>query len=454
MNELDTSKPIRVQYCIPLWLRNEQIKSACARDIPRLQVHDGPPREEPIAVACYGPSLRDTWEQIHDYKAIITSSGSHKFLTERGIVPTWHVEVDPRPHKIELLGTPNHETIYLPASTCHPEYFDWLEKHGAKIQLWHIFDTQEEGSRILPRGEWQVTGGCNVGLRAMALARMFGYTKQHVFGMDGNVRDDKGDSHAGAHPNAASGLRLSRVTVAGREWMTTGAFYEAATQTFHELDMMKDVDAKFFGDGIVQAMAKEYRRKIMPGPSDIAVNLPILISPEYAELNRRLHKDNLAYGVGGAKHAETVKKMVSKIATQDGSPPSVLDYGCGKGLLAKELPFPIWEYDPAVPGKAETPRAADLVVCTDVLEHIEPDKIQDVLRDLKRCVKQVGYFTIHTGPAQKTLADGRNAHILQKPADWWRFKMNKYFSVISFTVNGPMIYVVVGPKAMKVKRAG
>jgi 2-polyprenyl-3-methyl-5-hydroxy-6-metoxy-1,4-benzoquinol methylase len=168
---------------------------------------------------------------------------------------------------------------------------------------------------------------------------------------------------------------------------------------------------------------------------------PELISAAYAELNARLHKENIAYGVGGGKHAPIVQKLCESLKTR-----SVLDYGCGKGYLAKALDFPIWEYDPAIPGKDADPRPADLVVSTDVLEHVEPERLDFVLADLRRVVRKVGYFTIATKPAMKFLADGRNAHLIQEGADWWRARLSKFFTVAQITPRGPELHVVVGPK--------
>jgi Methyltransferase domain len=128
---------------------------------------------------------------------------------------------------------------------------------------------------------------------------------------------------------------------------------------------------------------------------------------------------------------------------------SVLDYGCGKGTLAKSLPFPIWEYDPAIPGKEESPRPADFVVCLDVLEHIEPDRIEFVLADLRRCVKKTGYFVIHMGPSSKTLADGRNAHILQRDQAWWEKQIGRHFQIGKAIARGVLLDVIVVPKAVK-----
>lgn len=436
MKVLDFDAKHKTEYCIPLWLRDEQILSACRRPYPRIQGIDS--QDHPVAIVCFGPSLRDTWEEIRGFKTIVTCSGSHKFLLERGIVPTYHVEVDPRPHKIELLGTPHPDVTYLPASTCHPSYFDHLDKHGAKVVLWHVFSNDEEAYRVLPRGEWALTGGSNVGLRAMTIARFFGFRDQHVFGMDGNQRDTK---HASAHPiQDKSGYSL--VTYEGVEYKTTPAMLESAKQTFHEIDMMVDVTATFHGEGLVQEMAKRHEKKPVPNSGYLGFAAPELISADYRELNAKLHSTNLAYGVGGGRHAPTVLKLAQSIGTT-----SVLDYGCGKGYLGRALPFPIWEYDPAIPGKDTAPRPADLVVCLDVLEHVELDKVRFVLDDLRRVTRKIGYFVIHTGPSGKTLADGRNAHLVQRPKDWWVAKISPHFAIGKVIETPPLLHFVVAPKA-------
>jgi uncharacterized Rossmann fold enzyme len=434
---LDSSKAQPVAYCVPLWLRDEQVKLSTARIKARIQPHYDA-RTEPVAVVCFGPSLNDTWEKIRDFKFIFSCSGSHRFLIERGIIPTWHVEVDPREHKTKLIGTPHKDVEYLIASTCHQKVFDHLE--GFNVKLWHVFNNQTEALRVLPTGEWSITGGSSVGLRAMTLARFFGFTDLHVFGMDGC--EGATGKHAAEHPNQPPNHSLT--TYEGVTYKTTASLLECARQTFHELNQMPDVNAIFYGAGLVQEMAKKYVPAHVPKEKAmIGFAKPQLISAEYCSLNAKLHRENVSYGVGGGKHAATVLKLAESIKST-----SVLDYGCGKGYLAKELPFPIWEYDPAVPGKEESPRPADIVVCSDVLEHIEPEKLAFVLDDLRRCVKKVGYFVIHTGPSSKILADGRNSHLLQKGANWWKKKLRKFFTVPDngIILKNPLIYAVVGPK--------
>jgi uncharacterized Rossmann fold enzyme len=151
-----------------------------------------------------------------------------------------------------------------------------------------------------------------------------------------------------------------------------------------------------------------------------------LISETYRELNRQLHAENASYGTSGAPWAPYVMKMVE---TEGHA--SVLDYGCGKGDLATVLDgrLPLAEYDPAIEGKDATPEPADFVVCTDVLEHIEPVHLNAVLRDLRRVTKRKLFVNISTVPSKKTLADGRNAHLIVEKGGFWKSRLLREFKI-------------------------
>lgn len=439
MKTLDINNLPKVGYCISETLRDEQIKinltKVKSRVIPIDETTD-----EPIAIVCFGPSLNKTWKQLKKFKKIMTCSGAHKFLLEKGIVPTYHCDLEPREHKIKLIGEPQKETEYLIASTVHPKYLDALS--GFNVKLWHIFATSEEGQRVLPRGEWAITGGSSIGLRCMTLARFLGYKNLHIFGMDGSFGES--GTHTTEHPNAPKDsydLEYKGVT-----YKTTPSMAFCANETWKELDNMFDVTAKFYGEGLVQSMAKDYTPNHSKGNQLIAFTKPELISDEYRKLNNKLHQDNPTYGMGGGKHSDTVIKLAKTLITPENQFVRVLDYGCGKGMLAKSLPFSINEYDPAVQGKDESPSPADLVVCSDVLEHIEPDKLNFVLDDLKRVTKQIGYFVISTRKAVKTYANGSNAHLIVQGKDWWEKKIAKFFSIGTIIEKGDELYAVVSPK--------
>ncbi len=112
-----------------------------------------------------------------------------------------------------------------------------------------------------------------------------------------------------------------------------------------------------------------------------------------------------------------------------------LDYGAGHGGLGKAVrekygdKYTITEYEPSREGSTP-PEPQPYVVCIDVLEHIEPELIDNVLDDLQRVTVEYGFFTISCRLATKILKDGRNAHILVKPKEWWREKLAPRFNII------------------------
>lgn len=97
---------------------------------------------------------------------------------------------------------------------------------------------------------------------------------------------------------------------------------------------------------------------------------------------------------------------------------NVLDYGCGKGELVCSVPT--YYYDPCMPAFADgNSKARDMVVCVDVMEHVEKDCIDFVLADIKRCMKKCAFMSISVVPAKSILPDGRNAHITLEHPMWW-----------------------------------
>lgn len=147
------------------------------------------------------------------------------------------------------------------------------------------------------------------------------------------------------------------------------------------------------------------------------VEAPRLISPAYRALNAQMHVDMPHYGsfATGPK-----ADQVAHYATKYGCA-SILDYGCGKGTLAAHLRtrIDVREYDPAIPGKDSEPEPADLVVCLDVMEHIEAGCLQNVLDHLQGLANKAVMFIVSTVPAKKRLPDGCNAHLIVESADWW-----------------------------------
>lgn len=152
----------------------------------------------------------------------------------------------------------------------------------------------------------------------------------------------------------------------------------------------------------------------------------MLISADYAHLNAQLHVSRPDYGTSGQRWASVVADLADRVGASE-----ILDYGCGKQTLAAALPGRrVIGYDPAIAALSALPEAADVVVCTDVLEHVEPEFIDDVLDDLCRVTRKAALITVATRPAVKTLADGRNAHLTVQPFGWWREHFLARFDVV------------------------
>jgi hypothetical protein len=216
------------------------------------------PNDEPVALVAFGASLEDTWEQVRGFKVVYTCSGSHRYLIDRGIVPTYHVDSDPRAYKADILGEPHPDVIYLIASNCHPTYFDKLELYGAKVKLWHIFfpSPNDEFLNLVPLRDWVFTGAHTVGPRMVKMAYLMGYRDLHIFGMDACLTNGK--THASEHPNPPRGLQPFKHE--GKVYATDKQWTLHATNLLNDLDRLPGITYKFYGEGLQQAMAAAHIR--------------------------------------------------------------------------------------------------------------------------------------------------------------------------------------------------
>jgi len=122
----------------------------------------------------------------------------------------------------------------------------------------------------------------------------------------------------------------------------------------------------------------------------------------------------MRWGKSGASHAPEILTFANELGAT-----SVLDYGAGCATLAASVPtLKVFAYDPGTAAH-DLPKPADLVVSTDVLEHVEADKIDNVLQHQYLLARKGAYFVIALTAARELLPDGRNAHLLIQPVDWW-----------------------------------
>lgn len=174
----------------------------------------------------------------------------------------------------------------------------------------------------------------------------------------------------------------------------------------------------------------------------------LLISAAYKRLQEDLHESS-EYGTG--VHASGCAVVVSELGLEN-EIKTVLDYGSGDGgHIARLLTqYAVSEYDPAIPGKSDQPSPADVVVCADVLEHIEPECLGDVLQHIRCSSKQFAVLAIATLPAEKMLSDGRNAHLIVENASWWAGQLGVYFTIEHLDARGGRVFAVCRPKPFEI----
>lgn len=135
-----------------------------------------------------------------------------------------------------------------------------------------------------------------------------------------------------------------------------------------------------------------------------------------------LHREGSFLGVACIDHAKEIQRFIRRVGGVD-----MIDYGCGAGrqYLVHRMHY-YWgvdvvvPYDFAVPEFSKKPlQPRDVVICCDVLEHLEQEQIPEVLDEIFSYAKKGVFLTACDRPARKILPDGRNAHLCIKPKSWW-----------------------------------
>lgn len=151
-----------------------------------------------------------------------------------------------------------------------------------------------------------------------------------------------------------------------------------------------------------------------------------MISDEYLKLLKEMVEQDPDWGSSGHIHAKTVLRACKRLKCQ-----TVLDYGCGSQSLKAAIAGPsltVFGYDPA--RDIDQRQQVDLVCCIDVLEHIEQDRITQVLDDIRGLARIAVFIVISLRSAHATLPDGRNAHLTVRTKEQWHSLIDKRFRAV------------------------
>jgi 2-polyprenyl-3-methyl-5-hydroxy-6-metoxy-1,4-benzoquinol methylase len=142
------------------------------------------------------------------------------------------------------------------------------------------------------------------------------------------------------------------------------------------------------------------------------------------------------YGNSSFVYFDYVYELVKKTNAM-----SILDYGSGMSDLVTHFWMDgkrrIERFDPAIPRFKTVPHGVfDLILCMDVLEHVDMKDVGRVLDEIKSKSKSNKVmFIISTELAQSILPDGRNAHITILNANEWARWIESVFGVAKIIKN-------------------
>lgn len=464
----------------------QNIRSTLQFDLP-LFAKKKPMGGSAIFVAA-GPSLRQYLPEIkrrHDAgEFLITCNHTYDYLQTYGITCDACLLIDPREENKDCVKLAKDKTTFYVAAVCTPELFRNLLTQGAHVQKMLVaygmsenrdLDLQKQLYPGIPVHDYLV-GGTMTPLRAMPFTVMLGLSKLEFYGFDscffgeepvvleGDPRyikllksnggvfytdqesnqryvidepEDGGFFYAFKKPRPES---LSIVlTSDGRRFLTTPGLGNQARQICKWVDRLDGtLSVEIHGDSLSSNMLRIHRENQARVYAEIGDRR---WTEEYAAQQRELHELE-PYGVWGDHDLEVVARMVSSMYCRTEREITVLNYGAGNGSLAVALqalfkPVNVTNYDPFHPLWRNDPEPGlhDITVCTDVMEHIEEQCVDNTLKYMAERTRAGAIFTISLNEAGKNLPNGRNAHITLKPAKWWVAKISRYFVPVEGATN-------------------
>jgi 2-polyprenyl-3-methyl-5-hydroxy-6-metoxy-1,4-benzoquinol methylase len=149
--------------------------------------------------------------------------------------------------------------------------------------------------------------------------------------------------------------------------------------------------------------------------------------PDYRKLAETM-SGNFA-GLSVLNHVKSIKALASSVGAE-----TLLDFGCGRGD-AYRSPFKIHHqlglprsavtlYDPAFrPSSALPTGKYDLVICSDVLEHLVPEETDEFITRLFGYARKAVWASHCSRPAKKFFpGTDKNLHTCVQPHEWWEEK--------------------------------
>lgn len=385
-----------------------------------------PERSEALILVGGGPSISDHLGDIMWLKKsggkIMAINAASKWLTSKGVEVDYQLTCDAKDETATLVDPKANEHLF--ASQCSPLTVDRVT-HPI---LYHLdtpkCEDQFPADKRKRGGYALFNGSASSGVTALPVGYGLGFRTFHVFGYDSSNR--AGKTHAYAQD---MNKVIPNMTV---NWC--GTEYEASITMKAQAERFQIMGqhlkqlgctVEVHGDGLLPHMWRT----------------PAADLDEKAKYKRMWQFDQYRY----MSPAEQMVDFIEAHAPEKGG--IVIDFGCGTGRAmveltkrgfhvigcdfadncrddaAKDLPF--LEWDLSLP----CPLRAPYGYCCDVMEHIPPHQVDDVLNSIGNSAETV-VFRIEYQPDVMGKLIGTALHLSVHDEDWWTAKLKEHFSEV------------------------
>ena len=403
----------------PAEVTRAQLKINVERDLPWLQ--RGELKDKPLVIIGGGPSLKKVWPHILSHGGdIMALNNSYAFLMERGIEPDYYMMLDARRENLDFLRVPSKHTKHLIAAQCHPDIFDALADFDTCLYLTILPETLELTAHI-DKPKVQIAGTVGtVGIKALCMAYCLGYRELHLYGYDSSYAESE---HHAFEQKLNDATKTIDVYLDGKKYITTPTMAQQASEFCSMARAMTQYygfDINLHCDGLLPDMVA-YCNKQGETPLE--------------QREREKYEKMWTFGAyrKDAPGESMVEHAIESLGMKQGD--SVIDFGCGTGRASakfKSLGYNVKSIDFAANCVDEgvdldfiqaclwdlPDIRAEYGYCTDVMEHIPPEKVQDVISGIASRVK-AAYFNIATRDDALGALIGKKLHMTVMDAAHW-----------------------------------
>jgi 2-polyprenyl-3-methyl-5-hydroxy-6-metoxy-1,4-benzoquinol methylase len=369
---------------------------------------------------------------------VLALNNAYGFLRDRGIDPDYFMLLDARRENIDFVSNPADSTRHFLSAQCHPDIFDSLDN----VTLY--FSHEENAKGIKGKKTMLSAPAGTVGMKALSLGFALGYREFHLYGYDSSYGDTH---HAYPQPlNDNSNVIDVYIEKGGDKYITSPSFSHQAVEfvPFSRNLVELGCSIELHCSGLLPDLVRYSNERG-------EIPLEIREKEKYTQIWEIEKYGKFAPG-------ETfVDKAIEALGIEPGD--LVIDYGCGSGkgaalMASKGMYVTGVDFAENCPGARngnfefinaclwDMPEMlGDWAYCTDVMEHIPPEKVLDVVKGIHDRTKKGAFFNIATRDDVMGGNIGKRLHMTVMPAKSWENILSEFWSVTTTESEGEATFV-------------